>query len=48
MMCLACMLQVLPVHTDSGEKQVNAFFDKVATSYPPPLVLNVEAKCNTL
>ena len=36
------------VHTDSEEKQVNEYFEKVATSYPPPLVLNVEAKSKTL
>ena len=35
-------------HTDSEEEQVNKYFDKVVTSYPPPLVLNVEAKSNTL
>ena len=28
------------VHTDSEEEQVNGYFTKVATSYPPPLVLN--------
>ena len=35
-------------HTDSEEEQVNKYFDKVATSYPPPQVLNVEATPNTL
>ena len=36
------------VHTSSEEEQGNKYFDKVATSYPPPLVLNVEVKSNTL
>ena len=36
------------VHTSSEEEQVNKYFDKVVMSYPPPLVLNVEAKSNTL
>ena len=27
---------------------MNEYFDKVATTYPPPLVLNVEPKSNTL
>ena len=40
--------QNLDTCTDSEDKQVNTYFDKVATSYPPPLVLNVEAKSNTL
>ena len=36
------------VHTDFEEEQVNGYFAKVATSDPPPLVLNVEEKSNTL
>ena len=37
------------VHTSSEEEQVNKYSERVATSYPPPpLVLNVEAKSNTL
>ena len=30
------------VGTDAEAEQVNKYFGKVAVSYPPPLVLNVE------
>ena len=36
------------VHIDSEEKHANKYFGKVATSYPTPQVLNVEATSNTL
>ena len=36
------------VHTDSEEEHANRYFEKVATSRPLPLVLNVEGKSNTL
>ena len=36
------------VHTNSEEEQVNEYFDRVAMSYPPTLMLNVEAKSNTV
>ena len=36
------------VHSDSDEEHVNGYCSKVATSYPPPLVLNVKEKLNTL
>ena len=36
------------VHTGSEEEHVNAYFGRVAMSYPPPLVLNVEAKSKTV
>ena len=36
------------VHTSSEEEHVNTYFERVAASYPPPLVLDVEAKSNTV
>ena len=36
------------VHTNSEEEQVNRYFERVATSYPPPMVLNVEARSKTV
>ena len=42
------VLGLYAVHTGSEEEQVNTHFERVETSNPPPLVLNVEAKSNTL
>ena len=36
------------VHTSSEEEQVNKYVERVSVSYPPPLVLNVEARSNTV
>ena len=36
------------VHTSSEVEQVNEYFERVATRYPPTLVLNVEAKSDTV
>ena len=42
------VLGLYAVHTGSEEEQVNGYFERVAPSYPPPLVLDVEAKSNTM
>ena len=42
------VLSVYAVCTGSEEEQVNRYFERVATSYPPTLVLNVEATPNTV
>ena len=36
------MFGIHAVSDDAEEKQVSEYFGKVAVSYPPPLVLNVE------
>ena len=42
------VLGLYAVCTGTEDEQVNECFERVALSYPPPLVLNVEAKSNTL
>ena len=42
------VLGLYAVSTRTEEEQVNKYFERVAVSYPPPLVLNVEEKSNTL
>ena len=35
------VLGLYAVNTGTEEEQVNKYFERVAVSYPPPLVLNV-------
>ena len=42
------VLGLYAVSTGTEEEQSNKYFERVAVSYPPPLVLNVEEKSNTL
>ena len=40
--CMDDVFVIYAVSNDAEEKQVSEYFEKVAVSYPPPLVLNVE------